>query len=348
MPARPKGRFDGILVSGKAARMRIPLSVLDLSPVGAGVAPSTAIRESIELAQVADRLGYTRYWFAEHHNMSSIATSAPEVLIAHAAARTTRIRIGAGGIMVPNHRPLHVVEVFRTLEALHPGRIDLGLGRAPGTDPTTSSALRSDAAEVNKLLAELFAFERGEFPERHPFSRITPMPSDVRLSSIWMLGSTLTGAAIAAQLGVPYAFAGHFAMTGAKQAIAHYRENFEPSPNLAEPYAMLAVTTVCGVDDAEADRLAAPLRVAIVNSRTGRRMPIPSIEDALRTEFSPDEQAIADAFFAGAAIGGPARVAELLRAHARDCDASELMLSTLVPSLDARIASLERVMQAMQ
>jgi luciferase family oxidoreductase group 1 len=327
--------------------MNVPLSVLDLSPVGAGVSPSEAIRESIEVARAADRLGYTRYWFAEHHNMASIAASAPEILIAHAAAVTTRIRVGAGGIMVPNHTPLHVVEVFRTLEALHPGRIDLGLGRAPGTDPLTSSALRRDATDVNQLLAELFAFERGQFPERHPFRQITPMPSDVRLPSIWMLGSTLAGAAIAAQLGVPYAFAGHFTMTHAKEAIAHYRKNFEPSPQLAEPYAMLAVTTVCGADDAEADRLAAPMRVAIVNSRTGKRAPIPSIEDALRREFSPVEQAILDEFFAGAVIGGPAAVGERLRSLARDYDASELMLSTLVPGLAARVASLERAMAAM-
>ncbi len=327
--------------------MNLPLSVLDLSPVGAGVSPSEAIRESIELARAADRLGYTRYWFAEHHNMASIATSAPEVLIAHAAAVTTRIRVGAGGMMVPNHTPLHVVEVFRTLEALYPGRIDLGLGRAPGTDPLTSSALRRDATDVNQLLAELFAFERGQFPERHPFSKITPMPSDVRLPSIWMLGSTLAGAAIAAQLGVPYAFAGHFTMDHAVEAIAHYRKNFEPSPQLAEPYAMLAVTTVCGADDTDADRLAAPMRVAIVNSRTGKRAPIPSIEDALLREFSPPEQAILDNFFAGAVIGGPAKVGAGLRSLARDCDASELMLSTLVPGLAARIASLERVMATM-
>lgn len=326
--------------------MTLPLSVLDLSPVGAGVAPSAAIRESIELARAADRLGYTRYWFAEHHNMANIATSAPEVLIAHAAAVTTRIRIGAGGIMVPNHAPLHVVEVFRTLEALNPGRIDLGLGRAPGTDPLTSTALRREATDVNQLLAELFAFERGQFPERHPFRQIMPMPSDVRLPSIWMLGSTLAGAAIAAQLGVPYAFAGHFTMRHAKEAIAHYREHFEPSPQLAEPYAMLAVTTICGADDDEAERLTAPVRVAIVNSRTGRRAPIPSVEDALRQEFSPPEQAILDDFFAGAVIGGPAKVGEQLRATAQQYGASELMLSTLVPGLAARVASLERAMAA--
>jgi luciferase family oxidoreductase group 1 len=184
--------------------MKLPLSVLDLSPVGAGITPSQAIRDSIELARTADVLGYTRYWFAEHHNMANIATSAPEILIAHAAAVTARIRLGAGGIMVPNHAPLHVVEVFRTLEALHPGRIDLGLGRAPGTDPVAASALRrGDPADVNRQLIELLAFERGEFPASHPFAKILPMPSDAPAQSIWMLGSTLAGASIAAELGLP-------------------------------------------------------------------------------------------------------------------------------------------------
>ena len=156
--------------------MQLPLSVLDLSPVGAGIAPSQAIRDSVALARIADELGYTRYWFAEHHNMASIATSAPEVLIAAAASATARIRIGAGGMMVPNHAPLHLVEVFRTLEALAPGRIDLGLGRAPGTDPIASAALRRSDTEVNSQLAELLAFERGGFPASHPFSKVEPMP----------------------------------------------------------------------------------------------------------------------------------------------------------------------------
>src|SRR5512139_4144767 len=236
--------------------MKLPLSVLDLSPVGVGVPPSRAIRESIELAVLADELGYTRYWFAEHHNMASIATSAPEILIAHAAARTRRIRLGAGGIMVPNHAPLHVVEVFRTLEALYPGRIDLGLGRAPGTDPVAAAALRRTDTEVNDALAELLAFEHAQFPERHPFSKIQPMPSDVTCASIWMLGSTLAGASIAAQVGLPYAFAGHFAMRQAKDAIALYKQRFEPSTRLAKPYAICAVTAVCGADDEEARRLA--------------------------------------------------------------------------------------------
>jgi luciferase family oxidoreductase group 1 len=324
----------------------VRLSVLDLSPVGAGVAPSQAIRDSIALVQVAEQLGYLRYWFAEHHNMASIATSAPEVLIANAAAVTTKIRLGAGGIMVPNHAPLHVVEVFRTLEALAPGRIDLGLGRAPGTDPIASAALRRSDREVNEQLAELIAFERGEFLASHPFSRIEPMPTDVPCGEVWMLGSTLAGAQIAAQLGVPYAFAGHFAMRNAKAAIREYKDRYEPSAQHPAPYAMLAVTAVCAETDAEAARLAAPLRVAIVKNRTGRRAPIVSIEEALAYDFSAEERAIADEFFTGAQIGAPATVAAGLRALAADTGADELMLSALLPDLAARTRSLSLIARA--
>jgi luciferase family oxidoreductase group 1 len=328
--------------------MQPPLSVLDLSPVGVGVAPSQAVRESAELARTAEALGYTRYWVAEHHNMASIAASAPEVMIAHLAAVTPKIRIGSGGIMIPNHTPLRVVEVFRTLEALYPGRIDLGLGRAPGTDPVTSAALRrSDDPEVNHLLAEILAFERGGFPDKHPFSKITPMPSDVRIGAMWMLGSTLQGAQIAAQLGLRYAFAGHFAMRSAREAMALYREEFQPSPELAKPYAMLAVTCVCGETDEDARRQAAPLRLAIVKTRTGKREPIASIEDALAYKFTPDEQAIADDFFLGAVIGSPAAVVPKLHTLAQELGADELMLSSLLPDLAMRKASLTRIARAM-
>ena len=297
------------------------------------------------LAKAADALGYTRYWFAEHHNMASIATSAPEVLIAHAAAVTSRIKLGAGGMMIPNHAPLHVVEVFRTLEALAPGRIDLGLGRAPGTDPVASAALRRTDTEVNSQLAELLAFERGGFPASHPFSKISPMPSDSPAGGLWMLGSTLAGASIAAQLGIPYAFAGHFAMRHAVDAIAHYKAVYEPSPQHPTPYAMLAVTAVCAETDAEAERRAAPIRVAIVKNRTGQRGPIVSIEDALAYRMSPEERAIADEFFTGAVIGAPPGVADKLVALARDTGADEIMLSTLVPDLAARIESLTLIMR---
>ena len=296
------------------------------------------------LANCCDDLGYNRYWIAEHHGMANIAASAPEVLIAHVAATTTRMRIGAGGIMLPNHNPLRVVEIFRTLEALHPGRIDLGLGRAPGTDPVTAAALRrGNSDDPNERLAEVLAFADATFPHGHAFGDVVPMPSGVNLPPIWMLGSTRGGASIAASLGTHYAFAGHFAMRNATEAIASYRDQFNPSARLKTPYAMLAVTVVCGANDEQAEQLAAPIRLAVVLNRTGRRAPIVSIKDALAYRFTKEEEAIADEFLLGAIIGGPQRVLEGLTTLARDSGADELMLSTLLPSREDRLHSYERV-----
>ncbi len=322
----------------------VPLSVLDLSPVGAASTPREAILDSVALAARCDALGYTRYWVAEHHNMANIATSAPEVLIAHLAATTSRIRVGAGGIMLPNHNPLRVVEIFRTLEALHPGRIDLGLGRAPGTDPVTAAALRRGPADdPNVRLAELLAFNDATFQPGHPFRDVIPMPSGVPLPPIWMLGSTLEGASIAASLGLRYAFAGHFAMRNASAALALYREQFRPSSVLNAPYAMLAVTVVCGATDEEAGQLAAPIRLAVVRNRTGRRAPIAGVAEALAYRFTTEEEAIANDFLRGAIIGGPQRVLNDLIDLARTSGADELMLSTLLPDRTERLLSYERV-----
>ena len=322
----------------------VPLSILDLSPVGASSTPCQAILDSMALASHCDELGYTRYWIAEHHGMVNIAASAPEVLIAHIAATTTHMRIGAGGIMLPNHNPLRVVEIFRTLEALHPGRIDLGLGRAPGTDPVTAAALRrGNSDDPNERLAEVLAFADATFPHGHTFRDVVPMPSGVDLPPIWMLGSTRGGASIAASLGTHYAFAGHFAMRNATEAIAWYRDQFNPSARLKTPYAMLAVTVVCGENDEQAEQMAAPIRLAVVRNRTGRRAPIASIEDALAYRFTKEEEAIADEFLLGAIIGGPQRVLEGLTTLARNSGADELMLSTLLPSREDRLQSYQRV-----
>lgn len=327
---------------------QIPLSLLDLFPVAAGTAPSDVIRRSVDIIRLAEELGFVRYWVAEHHNMPSIATAAPEVLIAHLASATTRIRVGSGGIMLPNHTPLRVVEIFRTLEALYPGRIDLGLGRAPGTDPVTAAALhRGQGDDVDERLAELLAFERGTFPADHPFHRITPMPSDVKLPPIWMLGSTMAGASIAASIGVRYAFAGHFMMRYARQAIAHYRAHFRPTLEIPAPEAILAVTVVCGETEEHAHRLAAPLRLAVVRTRTGRFSPIASVEEALAYRYTPEEQAIADDFVAHAVIGDPARVRDELRQLVVETGATELMLSTLQADQAERMASYRRIAAVM-
>jgi len=323
----------------------IPLSVLDLYPVTQGRSPTAAIHDSIELAKRVDELGYTRYWVAEHHNMPNIATAAPEVLIGHVAHVTKRIRVGAGGIMLPNHTPLHVLEVFRTLEALHPGRIDLGIGRAPGTDPITSAALRRTSADgdVNELLAELMAFARRGFPEGHPFADVEAMPSDAPIPPIWMLGSTSAGASLAAQLGLGFAFAGHFSMGEAERAVAVYRERFRPSPSVPRPYLVMAVNVVCAETDERAEELAMPLRVAIARLATGARGVFPTIEEARAHKFTPQELAVVERFFAGSIVGAPERVKAGLERVASETGADELMISTVAPVHAERIASYELV-----
>jgi luciferase family oxidoreductase group 1 len=323
-----------------------PRSLLDLFPVPAGGKASQVIHDGVKLAQRAEALGYLRYWIAEHHNMPSIATAAPEVLIAHVAAATRTIRVGAGGIMLPNHTPLRVVEIFRTLEALHPGRIDLGLGRAPGTDPVTAAALRRHGSgEVNEQLAELLAFAGGNFPAGHPFAAIVAMPDDVPLPPIWMLGSTTAGAAIGASLGVGYAFAGHFAMHDAAAALALYRDRFTPGAR-QNPHAILAVTVIAGEDDEHARRLAAPLRVAIAQaarSGGGPRPPFLPVADALAYRFSQPELHLVDRFMNGAIIGGVATVKHGLEALCEALAPDELMIATMVADPVERLRSYERI-----
>jgi len=322
-----------------------PLSVLDLYPVTRGATPTSAIHDSVALARRVDELGYTRIWIAEHHNMPNIAASAPEVLIGHVAQVTRRIRVGAGGIMLPNHAPLHVLEIFRTLEALHPGRIDLGIGRAPGTDPVTAAALQraSRGTEVNDLLAELVAFAGKEFPPGHPFATIEAMPNDVALPPIWMLGSTSAGASIAAELGVGFAFAGHFSMGEARGAVATYRSRFQPSAANPASRLIMAVSVVCGEDDEHAEGLAAPLRVAFARMATGEKGPFPSVEEARAHRFTPAELAVVERFSKGAIVGGPERVARGLERLVEESSADELMISTVVPIQTERVASYERV-----
>ncbi len=326
--------------------MPIPLSVLDLFPISTGTGATAAIHESVALAQRVEELGYARHWIAEHHNIPSIASAAPEVLIAHVASVTRKIRVGSGGIMLPNHAPLHVLEAFKTLEALHPGRIDLGIGRAPGTDPVTSSAVHrraSNGGEVNEQLAELFAFARGTFPPNHAYRGIEVMPNDTPVPPIWMLGSTSAGAALGARYGVPFAFAGHFNMSDADAALAHYREEFQRSSETPKAHVMMAVSVVCGEDDAHAEALAAPLRVAYARLVSGRPGPFVSIEEALAYRFSPIERAALARFAAGAIVGGPEKVRAGLDALVARTQADELMISTVVPVQRERVASYERV-----
>jgi luciferase family oxidoreductase group 1 len=275
----------------------IPLSVLDLVPVRSSSTTGDALREAVELARFVERLGYTRYWFAEHHGMASIASSAPEILIEHIASATSRIRVGSGGIMLPNHTPLRVAEVFHTLEALHPGRIDLGMGRAPGTDPMTSRALRPfDGEQFPEQVRELLALSRRSFPAEHPFASVRVVPGDVRLPPIWVLASSGATAAFAGSLGLGYAFARHFSPNPPGPAIQAYRDGFTPSEEFPTPHVIVGVSVVCAATDQEADYLAASTDLAWV--RLHRRefsLPLPSPEEARRYEYSSQERAIVDA-----------------------------------------------------
>src|SRR6266516_2213745 len=221
----------------------VPLSVLDLSPVTSGSSGTQALRNSLDLAELADRLGYTRYWLAEHHNLASIASAAPEIMIGQIAAKTRRLRVGSGGVMLPNHAPLMVAERFKVLEALFPGRIDLGIGRAPGTDPVTSYALRrrQDAGGDDDFLErfqELLLFESNAFPEGHPFRSVRAMPQDVALPPIWLLGSSGYSAQLASVVGAGVSLAHHFADHDAVGAMLNYRDGFKPSPTRSTPYAI--------------------------------------------------------------------------------------------------------------
>ena len=237
--------------------MALPLSVLDLAPIASGSTPSQAFRNTVDLARLADRLGYTRYWLAEHHGLPSVASSAPEILIEHVASATPRIRVGSGGIMLPNHAPLRIAEAFHTLEALHPGRIDLGIGRAPGSDPATSQAMRPfDSEQFPAQIVEMLSLSRGSFPEDHPFRTVRVIPDDVELPPIWLLASSGATARLAGSMGLGYSFARHFSPTPPGPAILAYRESFRPSAQFPEPHVILGVSVVCAETDEKADYLA--------------------------------------------------------------------------------------------
>jgi luciferase family oxidoreductase group 1 len=256
----------------------IPLSVLDLSVVTSGTRPAAALRNSIDLARHADVLGYARYWLAEHHNLSSVASPAPDIMIGQIAAVTSRIRVGSGGVMLPNHAPLMVAERFKMLEALFPGRIDLGLGRAPGTDGATAYALRSrldhrEGDDFLERLHELTLWETRDFPANHPYTKVVAMPDDVPLPPIWLLGSSDYSSELAAQVGMGFAFAHHFASYDAIEALTNYHRRFKPSGWRTTPHGILAVAAVAAATDAEAERIAA----SICRCRASRRRwPIPT------------------------------------------------------------------------
>jgi luciferase family oxidoreductase group 1 len=327
------------------------VSVLDLSFVTTATAGAAAIRNSVDLARLADRLGFTRYWVAEHHNLPSVASGAPEIMIGAIAAATEQIRVGAGGVMLPNHAPLMVAERFKVLEALHPGRIDLGIGRAPGTDRLTSLALRHRQEiraddDFLERFQELLGWKLQSFPEGHPFQAIRVMPEDVEVPPIWLLGSSDYSAGLAASVGMGFAFAHHFAHHDAADAIGRYLENFRPSVWLERPHAILATAAVCADTDAEAERLAATLDFGYVRRAQGEYRPLVSPEEALAYRYSPAEEAARRANRARMFVGSPAAVRDRLAAFAAATGAHELMITTAIFDHAARRRSYELLADA--
>lgn len=321
---------------------RLPLSVLDLAPVGSGSTAPEALAHSLELARLAERLGFTRYWFAEHHGMPSIASSAPEILIAHIAAGTERIRVGSGGIMLQNHVPLKAAEAFHTLSALHPGRIDLGIGRAPGTDPTTSRALRPfDPARFAEQLEELVGLSRGTLPDEHPFRGVRVIPSEATLPPIWILGSSGASARYAGEMGMGYSFARHFSPTPPAPAFAAYRAAFQPSDQFPRPHIILGVAAVCAETDERADYLAASMDLMWVRVRRGEFRPIPTPEEALAFPYTPQDRAVAANYRELVFVGSPAKVRREIEAVVEETGADEVMITSTIHSHEERMRSYE-------
>lgn len=329
-----------------------PLSILDLVPLADGMASAEALAHSLDLARLADRLGYARVWYAEHHGMPAIASASPELMIARAAMVTSRVRLGAGGVMLPNHSPLRVAESYRLLEAMCPGRVDLGLGRAPGTDPTTALALRRSreavyADDFPAQLAELLAFGgRAAFAPGHRFAAVTAQPDDVPLPPVWLLGSSDYSARLAAQLGHGYAFAAHFSPAAPEGPMLAYREGFRPGA-LGRPHAILAVSVFCAATQDEAEALARPALVALARLRTGQLARLLGAEAARSYAFSEAERAAVAAVRAAQIVGPPDRVRARVEALARATQADEVMVTTFSADAAPRLRSFELLAEAM-
>ena len=332
---------------------RLTLSVLDLSPVPSGTPTSRALRETVELAQVAERAGYHRYWLAEHHGIPSVTSSAPEILIASVADATTTLRVGSGGIMLPNHAPLKVAETFRALAGLHPDRIDLGIGRPPGTDPRTAIALRRSrealtADDFPEQFAELRAYVDG-FEPGHPFAGIVAQPDDVPLPPVWILASSYYGGQAAAAFGTGFAYAGHFGGADPGEATRIYRQHFRPSDaaGAQEPHVVLAAAVMTSEDGDRARAFGRAHALSMARLRTGSPGPLPSPEEALAHDWAPVElqveQGMADKFTAGT----PDEVAADLRRRMAAADADELMIMTPIHDPAERRRSLELVAEAL-
>jgi len=322
--------------------MNVPLSVLDLSPIVEGGDAAQSLRNTLDLAAHAERWGYHRYWVAEHHNLPGIASAATSVLIAHIAGATSTMRVGSGGIMLPNHAPLVIAEQFGTLAALHPGRIDLGLGRAPGTDQLTARALRrslvSDGEDsFPRDVVELINYFRPANPDAH----VRAVPGEGLDVPVWILGSSLYGAQLAAHLGLPYAFASHFAPGEMIRAPAVYRDRFQPSDQLDRPRVMLAVNVFAADSDAEARRLMSSHQQAVINLRTGRPGRLPPPVDGFVESLDPRLAEMVNRVLACSLVGAPDAIERGLAELVRDSGADELIITGQIFDHQARLGSFE-------
>jgi len=324
----------------------VPLSVLDLCPVFEGATAADALRNSLDLARHAERLGYRRYWLAEHHGMAGIASAATAVVICHIAGGTSTIRVGSGGIMLPNHSPLVIAEQFGTLESLFPGRIDLGLGRAPGTDQVTANALRRDlmtsAERFPQDVVELMRY-LGHGESQGP---VQAVPGAGLRVPVWILGSSLFGAQLAAALGLPFAFASHFAPTAMLQAIDIYRENFRPSAQLERPYVMLGFSVYAADTDAAGELLASSMQQAFIALRTGRPGKLSAPFPGYLEQLPPAARAMLQEAMSCSAIGSPQTVRSQLAAFIKRTGADELMIASQIYDHAARKASYAIAAQA--
>jgi luciferase family oxidoreductase group 1 len=324
----------------------VPLSILDLAPIAQGSTAPEALRRALDLAQHAERWGYRRYWLAEHHNMPGIASAATAVVIAHIAAGTSRIRVGSGGVMLPNHAPLVIAEQFGTLEALFPGRIDLGLGRAPGTDPLTARALRRGNADTSDAfprdVMELQAYFRPVIAGQ----AVQAVPGAGMQVPIWLLGSSLFSAQLAAALGMPFAFASHFAPDLLGEALGIYRKMFRPSDALKRPYSMAAVAVFAADSDDAAARLFTSLQQSFVTLRRGAPGPLPPPVDSMEGLWTDLERAGVDQAFREAIIGSPATVKAGMKAFVQRTGVDELMVTASIHDHAARLRSFELVAES--
>lgn len=321
----------------------IPVSVLDLATIVEGETPADAFRRSLALAQAAERFGYIRYWFAEHHNMESVASAATAVLIGYVAGGTNSIRVGAGGIMLPNHAPLIIAEQFGTLASLYPGRIDLGLGRAPGTDPVTSWALRrnlkNDVDEFPNDVVELLEY----LGPRNPEARVRAIPGEGTNVPVWLLGSSTYSAQLAAMLGLPFAFASHFAPTHLHEALQLYRSQFRPSRFLPEPYSMACINVVAAGSDDEAHYLATSFYQMALGMIRNKRRPLPPPIPTMDGEWSESEKAAVQHMLQYAVVGGTETVREGLQSFVESTGINELMITSHLYEREKKIQCYEIV-----